>query len=75
VLNGGLNFSILDGWWAEAYDGLNGFPIGMGECTPSTDVHDTRDGDSLLATLRHVVIPLYYEREIATVCRGPGSRG
>src|SRR6476620_11013749 len=31
VLNGGLNLSILDGWWAEAYDGLNGFAIGMGE--------------------------------------------
>ena len=28
VLNGGLNLSILDGWWAEAYDGLNGFAIG-----------------------------------------------
>ncbi len=31
VLNGGLNFSILDGWWAEAYDGANGFAIGNGE--------------------------------------------
>ena len=31
VLNGGLNLSVLDGWWAEAYDGLNGFAIGMGE--------------------------------------------
>ena len=29
VLNGGLNLSVLDGWWAEAYDGLNGFAIGM----------------------------------------------
>ena len=31
VLNGGLNCSVLDGWWAEAYDGLNGFAIGGGE--------------------------------------------
>src|SRR5205085_2305404 len=30
VLNGGLNLSILDGWWAEAYDGSNGFAIGKG---------------------------------------------
>ena len=30
VLNGGLNLSVLDGWWAEAYDGLNGFAIGTG---------------------------------------------
>jgi starch phosphorylase len=63
VLNGGLNLSILDGWWAESYDGLNGFAIGMGETHTSTDVHDARDGDALLATLRNVVIPLYYERD------------
>jgi len=30
VLNGALNLSILDGWWAEAYDGTNGFSIGPG---------------------------------------------
>jgi starch phosphorylase len=63
VLNGGLNLSILDGWWAEAYDGLNGFAIGMGEMHSSVDVHDARDGDALLATLRDVVIPLYYDRD------------
>jgi starch phosphorylase len=63
VLNGGLNLSILDGWWAEAYDGLNGFAIGMGETHTSVDVHDSRDADALLATLRDVVIPLYYERD------------
>jgi starch phosphorylase len=63
VLNGGLNLSILDGWWAEAYDGLNGFAIGMGETHSSTEVHDSRDGESLLATLRDVVVPLYYNRD------------
>jgi starch phosphorylase len=63
VLNGGLNLSILDGWWAEAYDGLNGFAIGMGEMHTSLEVHDARDGDSLLAVLRDVVIPLYYDRD------------
>jgi glucan phosphorylase len=35
VLNGGLNLSVLDGWWAEAYDGLNGFAIGTAERTPT----------------------------------------
>ena len=63
VLNGGLNLSILDGWWAEAYDGLNGFPIGMGETHTSIDVQDRRDGEALLKTLRDLVIPLYYERD------------
>ncbi|HEY6361112.1 MAG TPA: alpha-glucan family phosphorylase [Vicinamibacterales bacterium] len=63
VLNGGLNLSILDGWWAEAYDGLNGFAIGGGETHSSIDVHDRRDGDALLRVLRDEVVPLYYERD------------
>jgi starch phosphorylase len=63
VLNGGLNLSVLDGWWAEAYDGLNGFGIGNGETHSSVDVHDRRDGEALLRTLRDEVIPLYYNRD------------
>jgi starch phosphorylase len=63
VLNGGLNLSILDGWWAEAYDGLNGFAIGMGETHTSTEIHDARDGQALRRALREEVIPLYYDRD------------
>jgi len=63
VLNGGLNLSIPDGWWAEAYDGLNGFSIGLGETHTSVDVHDDRDAEALLKTLREQVIPLYYDRD------------
>ncbi len=63
MLNGGLNLSILDGWWAEAYDGLNGFAIGMGETHSSTEVHDSRDGLALLKALCEEVIPLYYDRD------------
>jgi starch phosphorylase len=63
VLNGGLNLSVIDGWWAEAYDGLNGFAIGSGETHTSTDVHDSRDAQALLRVLRDEVIPLYYERD------------
>ncbi len=48
VLNGGLNLSVLDGWWAEAYDGLNGFAIGKGRTHTNFDVHDTRDGEDAL---------------------------
>ncbi len=59
VLNGGLNLSVLDGWWAEAYDGLNGFAIGTGRTHSNMDVHDTRDGDDLYRVLREEVIPLY----------------
>ena len=63
VLNGGLNLSILDGWWAEAYDGLNGFAIGTGKTHSDMNVHDSRDGEDLMRTLREEVIPLYYQRD------------
>jgi starch phosphorylase len=62
VLNGGLNCSILDGWWAEAYDGSNGFAIGRGETHSQTDVHDRRDCESLYETLTNEIIPLFYDR-------------
>jgi aromatic ring-opening dioxygenase catalytic subunit (LigB family) len=38
---------VLDGWWAEAYDGQNGFAIGSGETHTSQEVQDLRDGDAL----------------------------
>ena len=63
VLNGALNLSVLDGWWAEAYDGLNGFAIGAGETHSSIDVHDQRDSLALLNALRDEDIPLYYDRD------------
>jgi len=70
VLNGGLNLSVLDGWWAEAYDGLNGFAIGTGKTHSNMDVHDTRDGEDLYRTLREEVIPLYYQRDADGLPRG-----
>jgi len=70
VLNGGLNLSVLDGWWAEAYDGLNGFAIGTGRTHSHMDVHDARDGEDLYRTLHDEVIPLYYERDRDGLPRG-----
>jgi starch phosphorylase len=64
VLNGGLNLSILDGWWAEAYDGLNGFAVGVGRTHTNESVHDSRDGKDLYRVLRDEVIPLYYTRDV-----------
>jgi hypothetical protein len=63
VLNGGLNLSVLDGWWAEAYDGSNGFAIGAGETHSSTEIHDARDAEALLRVLRDEVVPIYYDRD------------
>lgn len=70
VLNGGLNLSVLDGWWAEAYDGMNGFAIGTGRTHSDMNVHDTRDGEDLYRTLREQVIPLYYQRDRDGLPRG-----
>ena len=63
LLNGGLNLSVLDGWWAEAYDGANGFGIGEGETHTSTEPHDRRDAEALQRALVDDVIPLYYDRD------------
>jgi starch phosphorylase len=70
VLNGGLNLSVLDGWWAEAYDGLNGFAIGTGRTHSNMDVHDNRDAEDLHRVLRDEVIPLYYHRDRDGLPRG-----
>lgn len=64
VLNGGLNMSILDGWWAEAYDGSNGFAIGQGRSHASDEISDTRDGEALYEVLEDEVIPLFYDRDV-----------
>jgi starch phosphorylase len=70
VLNGGLNLSVPDGWWAEAYDGLNGFSIGTGRTHTNLQVHDQRDAEDLRRVLREEVIPLYYERDVDGLPRG-----
>ena len=61
---------MLDGWWAEAYDGLNGFAIGNGRTHSNPDVHDSRDGEDLYRVLRDEVIPLYYQRDQDGLPRG-----
>jgi starch phosphorylase len=70
VLNGGLNLSVLDGWWAEAYDGLNGFAIGNGRTHSQWDLHDARDREDLYHVLREEVIPLFYQRDQDGLPRG-----
>ena len=70
VLNGGLNLSVLDGWWAEAYDGLNGFAIGEGRTHVDMRIHDERDGQDLYRVLRDEVIPLFYQRDQDGLPRG-----
>jgi len=61
ILNGGLNCSVLDGWWAEAYNGMNGFAIGEGRTHASDEVADHRDSEDLYQVLKNQVIPTFYD--------------
>ncbi len=70
LLNGGLNMSVLDGWWAEAYDGMNGFAIGDGLTHVSPAEQDRRDAEGLYRTLEREVVPLYYQRDAHGVPSG-----
>jgi glycogen phosphorylase len=63
VMNGGLNLSVLDGWWAEAYDGRNGFAVGDGRVHADQSVQWARDAESLYSVLEDQVVPLFYDRE------------
>ncbi|HEY6074678.1 MAG TPA: alpha-glucan family phosphorylase, partial [Anaerolineales bacterium] len=62
-LNGALNFSILDGWWREAYNGRNGWAIGKDEEAESTEAQDRADAENLYGTLENDIIPLFYDRD------------
>lgn len=61
-MNGGLNLSILDGWWPEGFNGSNGWAIGEEIDYPTVEAHDLADADSLYHLLEHQVIPTYYDR-------------
>ena len=63
ALNGGLNLSVLDGWWAEAYDGMNGFAIGYGGEHSNWERQDHVDTQSFHDVMENRVIPLFYKRD------------
>jgi starch phosphorylase len=62
AFNGTLNLSVLDGWWAEAYDGSNGWGIDGTE-DPDEGAKDHRDATAFYDLLEHEVIPLFYDRD------------
>jgi starch phosphorylase len=69
AINGGLNLSILDGWWMEGYDGTNGFAVGSGNDGADVAKIDALDAESLYRTLELEVVPLYYQRDEAGMPR------
>jgi starch phosphorylase len=68
-LNGGLNLSVLDGWWAEAYDGTNGWAI-EGDAGLDPEAQDDIDGKALYDLIEREVVPLFYDRDEAGIPRG-----
>ena len=60
-VNGVINFSVLDGWWAEGYNQKNGWTIGDNTEYQSYEEQDQADSESLYNTLENKIIPLYYE--------------
>ena len=65
ALNGALNFSILDGWWREGYNGMNGWAIGEDREYDNPDQQDLADSESLMEILENEIIPLYYTERTA----------
>ena len=62
ALNGGLNLSILDGWWDECFDGDNGWAISSAEHLDDLERRDQVEAGSLFELLEHQVVPAFYER-------------
>ncbi|MBL9141339.1 MAG: alpha-glucan family phosphorylase, partial [Phycisphaerae bacterium] len=62
-LHGGINLSVLDGWWPESFDGTNGWAIGDGSEDPDHEVQNAKDADALYDLLETQVVPDFYERE------------
>jgi starch phosphorylase len=62
ALNGGLNLSVADGWWEEAYDGSNGWSIASDPELPPEE-QDARDAEALFGLLEREVKPLFYDRD------------
>lgn len=62
AMNGGINLSVLDGWWSEAHDGTNGWAV-SGEVDDDHEAQDARDSTAVLDLLEKEVIPLFHERD------------
>ena len=62
-VNGVINFSILDGWWAEGYNQKNGWAIGTNAEYENYEIQDNNDSESIYQTLENRIIPAYYAKD------------
>jgi len=70
ALNGALHLSVLDGWWAEGYNGANGWGIQPLNGEQDNQAQDHHDAEELYRLLEQEVVPLYYQRDLDGVPRG-----
>jgi starch phosphorylase len=63
LVNGGLNLSVLDGWWAEAWDPSVGWAIGVPAAGAPALSGDDRDAESLFRLVEHEIVPSFYDRD------------
>ena len=63
AVNGVINFSVLDGWWAEGYNSRNGWTIGTNAEYPDYESQDRADSQSIYEVLENKIIPMYYEKD------------
>ncbi len=67
AVNGGLNFSVLDGWWCEAFNGENGWSVGQGEEYEDSAYQDRVESRSIYDLLEREIIPTFYDRSTSDV--------
>jgi starch phosphorylase len=63
AMNGGLNFSILDGWWIEGYNKENGFSIGELKVDGDEEIIDREDAEALYTVLENEIVPAFYSKD------------
>ncbi len=66
AVNGGLNFSVLDGWWCEGYDRSHGWVIGRGQDNPNPADQNREDAESFYKVLSGEIVPAFYRRDPAS---------
>jgi starch phosphorylase len=70
AFNGGLNMSVLDGWWCEGYNGHNGWAIGRGEVYSDIEYQNEVEGRAIYDLLENEIVPLFYDRGPEGIPRG-----
>ncbi|HTR80665.1 MAG TPA: alpha-glucan family phosphorylase [Bacteroidota bacterium] len=69
VIHGGLNCSIMDGWWREGFNGTNGWAIGNDAPPATPERQDAIDAENLFSVIKNEIVPEFYERDEKNIPR------